>query len=267
MRRSEHIHCDVLYLDADEETLLKRFSETRRRHPLTNTQRSLAEAIRVESRPAGAYRRPGRPQDRHHQPQPVPAARLDQAAPAQPARAWHGVPGGVLRLQAWHAGRRRPGVRCALPAPTPIGSPELRITRGLSNRSSTTWPRSRTSKRCSRTFRRTCSSGYHGSPPATGPMSPSPSAAPAVIIARCIMTERLGQVLQQTLKKRPGSPPRPQLRICRDARNRNQPIINKLGLHARAAAKFVGVAGKLPLLGSYWPYPGVRWSMARASWP
>jgi len=47
--RSKHIHCDVVYLDADEETLLKRFSETRRRHPLTNTQRSLAEAIRVES--------------------------------------------------------------------------------------------------------------------------------------------------------------------------------------------------------------------------
>jgi UPF0042 nucleotide-binding protein len=47
--RSRHILCDVLYLDADEETLLKRFSETRRRHPLTNDTRSLAEAIRDES--------------------------------------------------------------------------------------------------------------------------------------------------------------------------------------------------------------------------
>ena len=47
--RARHIQCDVLYLDADEETLLKRFSETRRRHPLTNPDRSLAEAIRVES--------------------------------------------------------------------------------------------------------------------------------------------------------------------------------------------------------------------------
>lgn len=43
--RSRHIQCDVLYLDADDETLLKRFSETRRRHPLTNERRSLAEAI------------------------------------------------------------------------------------------------------------------------------------------------------------------------------------------------------------------------------
>lgn len=46
--RERHIACDVLYLDADDETLLKRFSETRRRHPLTNESRSLAEAIRDE---------------------------------------------------------------------------------------------------------------------------------------------------------------------------------------------------------------------------
>lgn len=46
--RERHIVCDVLYLDADDETLLKRFSETRRRHPLTNESRSLAEAIRDE---------------------------------------------------------------------------------------------------------------------------------------------------------------------------------------------------------------------------
>ena len=47
--RARHIQCDVLYLDADEETLLKRFSETRRRHPLTNEDRALAEAIRDEA--------------------------------------------------------------------------------------------------------------------------------------------------------------------------------------------------------------------------
>lgn len=47
--RNRHIQCDVLYLDADDETLLKRFSETRRRHPLTDEHRSLAEAIRDEA--------------------------------------------------------------------------------------------------------------------------------------------------------------------------------------------------------------------------
>lgn len=46
--RARHIHCDVLYLDAADDTLLKRFSETRRRHPLTNENRSLAEAIQDE---------------------------------------------------------------------------------------------------------------------------------------------------------------------------------------------------------------------------
>ncbi|MFJ3052822.1 MULTISPECIES: RNase adapter RapZ [Pseudomonas nitroreducens/multiresinivorans group] len=47
--RDKHIQCDVLYLDADDETLLKRFSETRRRHPLTTDSRSLAEAIADET--------------------------------------------------------------------------------------------------------------------------------------------------------------------------------------------------------------------------
>lgn len=39
----------VLYLDADEATLIKRFSETRRRHPLSSASLPLAEAIRRES--------------------------------------------------------------------------------------------------------------------------------------------------------------------------------------------------------------------------
>jgi UPF0042 nucleotide-binding protein len=47
--RARHINCDVIYLDADDETLLKRFSETRRRHPLTSDTRSLAEAIHDET--------------------------------------------------------------------------------------------------------------------------------------------------------------------------------------------------------------------------
>jgi len=39
----------VLYLDADEATLLRRFSETRRRHPLSSESQPLAEAIRSET--------------------------------------------------------------------------------------------------------------------------------------------------------------------------------------------------------------------------
>jgi len=38
----------ILYLSADEDTLIKRFSETRRRHPLTDMSISLVEGIRQE---------------------------------------------------------------------------------------------------------------------------------------------------------------------------------------------------------------------------
>ena len=51
--RNRHIQCDVLYLDADEETLLKRFSETRRKHPLGDDSLTLGEAIaRERERPS-----------------------------------------------------------------------------------------------------------------------------------------------------------------------------------------------------------------------
>lgn len=46
--RENGIDCEVLFLEADDETLIKRFSETRRRHPLTDERRPLAEAIQTE---------------------------------------------------------------------------------------------------------------------------------------------------------------------------------------------------------------------------
>jgi len=39
------INCDVIFLRANKEVLLKRFSETRRKHPLSNKNTSLDEAI------------------------------------------------------------------------------------------------------------------------------------------------------------------------------------------------------------------------------
>lgn len=39
---------ETIYLDANQEVLLKRFSETRRKHPLTNNKLSLTEAIQYE---------------------------------------------------------------------------------------------------------------------------------------------------------------------------------------------------------------------------
>jgi len=46
--RSRDVDCSILYLDAKPETLIKRFSETRRKHPLTADDRPLAEAIEFE---------------------------------------------------------------------------------------------------------------------------------------------------------------------------------------------------------------------------
>ena len=46
-KQQGHI-CDILYLDADDSILLQRYSETRRKHPLTNEQTSLGEAINKE---------------------------------------------------------------------------------------------------------------------------------------------------------------------------------------------------------------------------
>ena len=42
------VQCDVLFLAATDDVLIKRFSETRRKHPLTDDNLSLAEAIAAE---------------------------------------------------------------------------------------------------------------------------------------------------------------------------------------------------------------------------
>lgn len=46
--REKGIDCDVFYMQAEEATLLQRYSETRRRHPLTDLNLPLKEAIRIE---------------------------------------------------------------------------------------------------------------------------------------------------------------------------------------------------------------------------
>lgn len=48
IRTQPAVSCAVLYLDADDPSLLKRFSETRRRHPLSSEHCPLAQAIYEE---------------------------------------------------------------------------------------------------------------------------------------------------------------------------------------------------------------------------
>jgi UPF0042 nucleotide-binding protein len=44
----QHIEPEIIFLDTDEKTLLERFSSTRRKHPLTNAEISLVEALEKE---------------------------------------------------------------------------------------------------------------------------------------------------------------------------------------------------------------------------
>ncbi|MGI9332458.1 MAG: RNase adapter RapZ [Gammaproteobacteria bacterium] len=48
--READVTCEVVFLEAEDAILLKRFSETRRRHPLTSPAISLAEALGLERR-------------------------------------------------------------------------------------------------------------------------------------------------------------------------------------------------------------------------
>ena len=46
--KTQSITSEIIFLEAQPETLVKRFSETRRKHPLTDQNRSLADAMRYE---------------------------------------------------------------------------------------------------------------------------------------------------------------------------------------------------------------------------
>jgi UPF0042 nucleotide-binding protein len=46
--REDGLECDVIFLQAADRVLLTRFSETRRKHPLTTKDTSLTEAIAKE---------------------------------------------------------------------------------------------------------------------------------------------------------------------------------------------------------------------------
>ena len=111
-----HVPYRLLYLEADEPTLINRFKETRRRHPLADggaVEAALAARARAARAAEGARRR----LDRHQRPVRRAAAQggggQDAAARAarQAGRHLHD-----LRLQARLAARRRPHLRRALPA-------------------------------------------------------------------------------------------------------------------------------------------------------
>jgi UPF0042 nucleotide-binding protein len=46
--RKKKVDCEVIFMQAEESVLLKRYSETRRKHPLTDFNTPLQEALRIE---------------------------------------------------------------------------------------------------------------------------------------------------------------------------------------------------------------------------
>ncbi|RTE65915.1 RNase adapter RapZ [Amphritea opalescens] len=50
LRETEQLDCEILYLDSSETTLLKRYSATRRKHPLSSDTQGLQQAISYEKK-------------------------------------------------------------------------------------------------------------------------------------------------------------------------------------------------------------------------
>ena len=46
--KAQKVHCEIIFVEAEDEILIKRFSETRRKHPLSSSKISLPDAIKTE---------------------------------------------------------------------------------------------------------------------------------------------------------------------------------------------------------------------------
>ena len=118
--RASGVRHRVLFLEADEQTLLTRYKETRRRHPLAPTG-SVADGIARERELLVPLQRAGRRRDRHQR-----ADRGDAAAQARRRAAAVAHAGAArgdvreLRLQVRAGARSRPDARCSFPAQSPL---------------------------------------------------------------------------------------------------------------------------------------------------
>ena len=114
----------VLFLEAAEQTLVTRYKETRRRHPLA-PEGSVAAGRGRRARAARAAARAGRPGDRHDRHVGGDAARARSPSELLP-RKTRRAPGGdvhELRLQARPAARGGPRASTCASCPTPTTSP------------------------------------------------------------------------------------------------------------------------------------------------
>ena len=173
-----------LYLDAKTETLVKRFSETRRRHPFSSDARTLTEAIDYER--ALLSPRCGR----------WASCSTRASSPSAALRAWIkdfvSVDAGKLTLQLESFGFKHGvpldadlvfDVRCLPnphyePALQPLTGRDVPVVEFLEDRP--------TSSGCTATSSASSRRGFRNTPATTATTSPSRSDAPAAGTARCI---------------------------------------------------------------------------------
>ena len=180
------IQCEIVFLLANDDELLRRFAETRRKHPISTDHVSLKEAIAIERRLLEPIlnaadlvidtSRMG-----VHDLRELISQRVEKrsAAPAVAA-------GGVLRLQERHPGRCGFRVRRARPAESLLGSCAARAHRPRRGRHPL--PRSATQRAAAARRHPAVRGRANPRTPGREPPLPdrSPSAAPAGATARCI---------------------------------------------------------------------------------
>ena len=113
--RGGGIDVKVLFLDAKDDTLIQRFSETRRRHPLGDGELHRRRIDRARARDARRDRGP-LASHRHERAESATRCAAGYASSSQvpDGRADAALP--IVRVQARHSARHRHRVRRALPA-------------------------------------------------------------------------------------------------------------------------------------------------------
>ena len=126
----------VVFLDAPDDVLVRRYEGTRRRHPLAARGRGGVDRRRAPAARAGA--RAGRPARRHGRAELEPAADAHARGVRRRRGAAHADVGDLVRVQARHPARRRRRLRLPLPAQPVLGRGAAALQRAGRARSATT---------------------------------------------------------------------------------------------------------------------------------
>ena len=118
--KSQGVDLRLLFLDTKNDTLIRRFSETRRRHPLATGTRTLEECLTRERELLAPIGEIGQRLDTS-EPAAEHAAQLDQGPARHPHRIGD-APVRVVQLQAGRSPGRGSDVRRALPAQSVLRS-------------------------------------------------------------------------------------------------------------------------------------------------